>query len=214
MDHKEIKDNDNKCDECGIDGCILVHKVRAVTWLSIMTPDVWKYVFNNKLSDIEIFDLLTKMKQKRIDDALKHMDNKWKNIFINLDLEIEQILPLYRKSTTIRTYISDEQQRILSLPVAERAEIMRNKKLMKKYLFIEMSAKNIIHMMEGLMTEEKKLFLIDMTNNMCQSIIEHMDCDELVKILATIDSPMENETLYEMLKKIIDMKKYECDPVQ
>lgn len=179
--------------------------------LSALTPPKWILTVD-KLSEPEIAQVLMLTDPSEIDDTLAFIaEQKWKDSLEYMSMH--HIHNLYNKSKKIHKFLADRRDHILELPDEERLEMIRKPK--HKYVFIDMSPRNMMHLIHAMTPEEKvdvinllpddrKIHIFDyMSINERINLLEHMHGKTKDHILNIMPIKLLMETLNHMT--VIDM---------
>jgi Mg/Co/Ni transporter MgtE len=167
--------------------------------LGALTPIKWITAIS-KLSEPEIAQVLIYMDPSDIDDSLGYIEeNKWKD---SLEyMTIDQVHNLYNKSKKIHKFLADRRDHMLQLPDDERLEMIRKPK--HKYMFIDMSPLNMIHLIHAMTPEEKKDVIMLLPDEKKIHVMDYMGANERLSILNHIHGHAKDHILNIMPIKML-----------
>jgi len=160
--------------------------------LSILTPHNWKKIIHS-LPSSDLAQVLVGINPADLDQVLVDMNDQWKDAlkFLNAD----QMHIIYNASSIIKTFCHHSRDKMLSMTDIERAEIMRHTYHKHKYIFIDISPSNMVHMIHGMSTEEKRDIIIALPDENKLNILKHMTVNEIINIIHTMHGHVKDDML-------------------
>ena len=183
--------------------------------LSVLTPHNWKKIIHN-LQPSDLAQVLVGIKPEELDQALADMNDQWKDALKFLDTE--QMRIIYDASSIIKTFCHHSRDKMLSMTDVERAEIMRHTYHKHKYIFIDISPSNMVHMIHGMSTEEKRDIIIALPDENKINILKHMAISEIINMIHTMHGHVKDNMLRiipdQLMTNILEhMNKEEMDKI-